>query len=82
MAKPRATAPSHTAKVLPEPVVACSRPERPSAIAAHTSRWNVNEDQPPGSEPTLGRFAHAAAVADHGALTIQPSSESSRGGMP
>ena len=46
MAKPHATAPSHTAKVLPEPVVACSRPERPSAIAAHTSRWKANEDQP------------------------------------
>ena len=34
----RASAPNQTAKVLPEPVLACSRPLCPAAIAAQTSR--------------------------------------------
>jgi hypothetical protein len=34
----RSSRPSHTACVLPEPVVACSRPLRPCAIAAQASR--------------------------------------------
>ena len=34
----RCKAPSATARVLPAPVVACSRPLRPCAMAAHTSR--------------------------------------------
>ena len=36
----RIKAPSQTASVLPAPVVACSRPLRPSAMACQTSSWN------------------------------------------
>jgi hypothetical protein len=39
-------APIQTAYVLPAPVVACSRPDTPAAIAFDTSFWNLKGFQP------------------------------------
>ena len=46
----------------PDPVVACSRPLRPAAIARQTSRWNSN-----GCQPRLANQASAGGSDRHAA---------------
>ena len=57
-ARHTASAPNQAASVLPAPVVACSRPLRPAAMWAQTSRWKSKGCQPwaanqPSASPAI-----------------------------
>ena len=55
-------APSQMAKVLPEPVLECSKPLRPAFIVRQTSRWKANGFQPRTASQAAGVMAARRAA--------------------